>query len=98
MKKFMGLIATFLLFSVPTFALLPPLYEGIKEVKTILASSDLSQKLQSGEVLETIQKNDSGYLITTNKHQLQVDVVYSQTGKIGPAEYELHFHEPIPLK
>lgn len=98
MKKFMGLIATFLLFSTPAFALLPPLYEGIKEVKTILASSDLSQKLQSGEILETIQKNDAGYLITTNQHQLQVDVTYKQTGKIGPAEYELRFHEPIPLK
>lgn len=98
MKKFMGLVATFLLFSAPTFALLPPLYEGIKEVKTILASSELSQKLQSGEILEKIQKNDSGYVITTSQHQLQVDVIYSQTGKIGPAEYELRFHDPIPLK
>ena len=79
-------------------AILPPLYQTSSEIKAIMANEQLGEKLQSGEVIEKIEKNDRGYEITTNKSRLQVDVEYEPTERFaGPAHYKLHFGNPIPL-
>ncbi|WP_068468258.1 hypothetical protein [Candidatus Protochlamydia phocaeensis] len=99
MRKMIWAAAAFLLLSSTSgYALLPPLYEGVREIKSILTSKEFGEKLHSGEVLVAIQKNDAGYEITTNQHHLQIDVKYEQTGRIGPAEYTLYFHDPVPIK
>lgn len=79
-------------------ALLPPLYEGISEIKSILISRELDQKLESGDVILSIQKNDNGYEIITNKHRLQVDIIYRPMPHPGPAQFELRFHDAEPVQ
>jgi hypothetical protein len=79
-------------------ALLPPLYQTSSEIKAIMDNPQLAQKLQAGEVIEKIEKNDQGYEITTNKSRVQVNVVYEPTGQVaGPAHYKLSFGNPAPL-
>ncbi len=78
-------------------AILPPLYETSSEIKAIMADEQLGQKLQSGEVIVKVEKNDQGYEITTNHHRLQVYVTYEPAQRPGPAHFKLRFGEPAPL-
>ena len=75
-------------------AALPPLYQNRNEISAILSSPEFGQKLQSGEAILTIQKNETGYLITTNKNVLQVNVIYKHSDKMGPVPFDLKFEEP----
>jgi len=71
-------------------AALPPLYQNIRELKSILEDPRLDNALQSGDAILKIERNENGYLVITNHRQVQVDIKY-HTGKIGPAEYTLDF-------
>lgn len=97
MKKL--IIAFVLLFTVEKgFALLPPLYEGIAEIRAILTDEKLSEVLTSGEVIQEIHKTDAGYMFYTNHHQLNVVVKKLPAQGPGPAKFELEFKEPVSLK
>lgn len=96
MKKLLALCGASLAVSTSLFAALPPLYQGIEELKTILADEKLGQLLQSGEVIEDISKNNDGYLITTNRHRLQAQVVYEPAARPGPAQFHIVFRQPAP--
>lgn len=97
MKKIGLILLTTFIVTTQMEALLPPLYQTSSEIKAIMADEQLGEKLQSGEVIEKIEKNDLGYLITTNKSQLQVRVAYEPTGHPGPAHYRLEFENSTPL-
>lgn len=96
--KVVFFLSSLLCLSSPLSAILPPLYESLKEIKSIVNSPDLTARLQSGELITKIERNDAGFEITTNQHTLQIDVEYIPTGRIGPAEYKLFFHEPIAYR
>lgn len=81
--------------SLPVFALLPPLYTTLNEFKTLVENPELTQKLDSGEVIISIRRTHKGFVVITNKHILFADVEPLHTGKIGPAEIQLKFHDPI---
>lgn len=97
MKIFLTACLSFLSIFSSMEAVLPPLYEGAKEIRAMLKNRELDQKLESGEVITTIQKNEKGYEIITNKHRVQVDVIYQPNAHPGPARFELQFHEAEAL-
>ncbi len=72
-------------------AVLPPLYSGVAEIKGMLSSPDLGKVLQSGEVIMSIIKTESGYRITTNKHIVDVTVTARHQKMPGPAVYDFSF-------
>lgn len=78
-------------------AALPPLYQTAREIKSLVSDDQLGERLQSGEVIERIEKNERGYLIVTNKNQLQVNIIYERAQRPGPVPYQLLFEEPIPI-
>lgn len=94
MKKILSALIFSWVLGQSGYALLPPLYQTANEIKAILESKELSQKLKSGEVIMTIQKNDEGYEIVTNKHRLQVDVSYLHQNRPGPSQFQFDFHQP----
>jgi hypothetical protein len=98
MKKLLFLLPAVMTLISTLDAALPPLYQTSNEINAILKSPEFGKKLHSGEVIETIQKNEAGYLVTTNYHTLQIDILYQENGKIGPAQFNLQFEEPQPLK
>lgn len=92
MKKFIFLFISIFTVS-STYAMLPPLYHTLNEIKGILSDERLAQELGSAEGITKIEKNDEGYLITTYRYQLQVDVHYIPQKLIGNPKFELKFYE-----
>lgn len=91
------LLVTFLAIIVQVEGALPPLYQTSSEIKAILEDKQLGQKLESGEVITKIKKNEQGYVITTNQHRLQIYVSYEPPQRPGPAHFKLSFGDPSPL-
>ena len=82
-----------LLFSSTTYAVLPPLYQSLREIDAIISDERVQNFFTSGERIEEISKNDDGYVIISNKRKVQVNVLYIPTQNIGPVKFELQFHE-----
>lgn len=76
------------------FALLPPFYEGAKEIDAILSDPALSPL--SGEQILRISKTENGYEIETTNHIVFVIVEMIASESIGPAQFKLSFSELIP--
>ncbi|MFI0434511.1 MAG: hypothetical protein ACH350_02130 [Parachlamydiaceae bacterium] len=76
---------------------LPPLYQTSKEMIAILSDEQLGKTLQSGEVIEKMEKNDHGYAIITNKSHLQVSILYEEAKQPGPATFKIDFGNRIPF-
>ena len=93
MKKFIF----FILFSATCFSALPPLYQTSREIKRILNNPMLAEKLKGAEPIQEIKKSQNGWLITTLKHTIQVDLTYLQSEVVGPCEFKLNFHNPIEI-
>lgn len=92
MKKFLIILALSVLMIPSVEALLPPFYESLAEYKALLNNKELEENLGSGQWIEEITRNEKGFMIKTPKYVMHIDVVYKNTGKIGPAEFELKFH------
>lgn len=70
---------------------LPPLYQGMKEIKAIFDEPDLLKHLNSGDMIMEIKKTENGYLIVTNKKQVPVDIVYESSNVPGPVRFHIRF-------
>lgn len=77
-------------------AQLPPLYQDLKELRSILVSDNLGQLLPAGDTIQDIRKVEDGYLIVTNNHRLMAKVIYKD-GKIGPVPFTIEFQNPEPI-
>ena len=97
MNRFAMAFLAFLAYVGTAQAALPPLYQSTAEIKALMTDDRLGEKLQSGELITGIQKNDQGYEIITNQHRLQVNVDYLPGNRPGPAKFNLRFEEPAPL-
>lgn len=97
MKKLIFIVFSMFLMST-MYAVLPPFYHTVKEIETILSDERLAKELGSAEGITKIEKTENGYVITTYKYRLEVDVVYIPQHLIGPSKFELKFHEKIPFE
>lgn len=80
-------------FANSAFAALPPFYQTAKEIKAILESSEVADKLGSGRAISSIVREGSNYLVTAGDCALDVQIVYvspPKPGFVGPAQFELH--------
>lgn len=78
-------------------AALPPLYQSLAEFKSIINNPDIEEILVSGELITKIERDDHGYLITTNKHTLQAFIEFQPASKPGPQVFKVRFGEPKSL-
>jgi hypothetical protein len=79
-------------------ALLPPFAQSQREIEALVSSPQLGERLGSGSRIESIVRTDSGYVVATADLWLRVEVVYRPSKRIGPAEFDLVFQEPIRVK
>ena len=96
MKKF--IILLLFVFAVKANALLPPLYQSLKEIDAIISNEQLKEELGSAEAVLEIKRVKDGYLVLTRQYMLKVEVIYIPRKIIGPAKFELRFHEKEPRK
>ena len=79
-------------------AVLPPLYTGRDEFKTLVNDKQFTSKLDSGDVIVAIYRTKTGFTVLTNKHKMLVDVVADKSTKAGPAQFHLVFHDAVARK
>jgi hypothetical protein len=91
MKKIFVVLA---LFSSSAFALLPPLAQSIREIEAIVSDPKFYSCLGSPEIIESIERTESGYLILTQNYSMEVLIHFAATKKIGPAQFSLEFQDP----
>ncbi len=72
-------------------AALPPLWQNVAELKSILSDEHLGSHLESGESIILIKKTEKGWLIITNHHELPVHIKYKEATMPGPAQYDIEF-------
>lgn len=89
-------IAAFLI-SAMGEAALPPLAQSLAELKELVNHDNLPHLLSMAEPILSIERNDKGYLIKTDRNALQVNIHYLES-HIGPAKFEFEFKKPISLK
>lgn len=97
MKKFLFVTVAFLATSQACFALLSPLSQSIVEYRDLINNPELGKFLNQGETILDIKKVDRGYIITTNRSELFVDLVFNPSSGPGPQNFRLHFNKPRPL-
>ncbi len=96
MKKWL-LMAALLGFTHSAFAILPPLFQSLDEIKSIAQSDEIGKRIPPGQALQSIQKSGSGYLLRTNELQMQVDIKYLPSENLGPKKFSLVFQQPVPI-
>jgi hypothetical protein len=72
-------------------AVLPPLWEDVREIQAILDDHRLGDLLESGEAIEKIRKFSKGWLIVTNKGKLPVYIHHLPQSMPGKGEIEVLF-------
>lgn len=93
MKTFLGITLASILLAGSANAALPPLWQGVNEVKAILEDQQLSNALPSGDVLIKIVKKPDGYLLITNKRKVLVKIIPQESAMPGPTKFKLEFGE-----
>ena len=84
-------------FSMSAVAALPPLYESINEYKTLLNDFHMTHKLESAELITSITRRDSEFVVETNKHRLTVKIISDPQNMPGPSKFHLEFGSPTNL-
>ncbi len=95
---FTGATLCFAFTAIDAHAALPPFYQSVKEYKALLSSPELANELGSAAMVRDIQRNDEGFVVTSQQQTLVVDVVYDPISKPGPAKFHLVFHPVTPLQ
>lgn len=88
MKKILFALA---LATTHAHAVLPPLWQGVAELKAILDDKSLGDAIPSGDVILKINKDSDGYTIVTNKREVHVKVDYQPQDHPGPAKFNIRF-------
>ena len=82
----------------PRFQALPPAVQRTRELIALLSDERLFEKL-GAERVESVEKNENGYLIYTENYTLQVNVKYVAEERFcGPAKFVMEFCEPVSRK
>lgn len=90
-----ALLAALILVSASAEALLPPVWQGVAEIRAIVNSKELNQYLDSGDILESITKHEEGWIIQTNRSSVFVKVKEEPQDRPGPEKFHLEFSSPI---
>lgn len=76
----------------PVQALLPPLYETIREYKSLIEDPQLAKKLDSSDMIQSIERHDDQFVVKTFKgKELLIQVVYEPQKMPGPAHFHFRF-------
>lgn len=76
---------------------LPPGVQRTRELLAILKDPRLYELFESVEIIERIEKTETGYRIETDNFSVSIDIKYlsHQGHPPGPAKFELEFKQPV---
>lgn len=98
MKKIVCTVLSALLFyTTSAFAVLPPMWQSVSEIETMLQSPYLKEHFSSHEPIEEIRKEESDtYVLRTRSHSVRVRVHYHPSTRPGPTQFSLSFEDVLP--
>jgi hypothetical protein len=77
-----------------TLKALPPAAQVLREWQALLKHPEFAALLSSGETVQKISRTESGFLIETENHIVDVEIRYKGAGGLlGPAQFDLIFHK-----
>lgn len=87
-------IATLIFLSIFSFgeALLPPAWQSVAELQAILQNEQLKNYLQSGDLIEKIQRTNNGWIISTNHSEIMAIVTPESQSIPGPQKFTINFN------
>jgi hypothetical protein len=93
MNKFIILFIFCFLSHTIAEAVLPPLWNSVREIQAILKDEQLGHFLTSADLIEEIRKEGDGYYILGSQHACRVQVIYTPLpqGMVGPSPFHLVF-------
>jgi len=91
MKQFFIIL---LLASQPLIGILPPFYQSQSEIEAILEDEDLQECLGTTRQINSIVRNDKGWIVSNDLYEVQVVIKYEYDGKLGPANFNITFDCP----
>ena len=74
-------------------ALLPPVWQNVAELKAILQDQQLNQFLDSAELIQKIEKTETGWAIVTNRSTTYADITPEKQAMPGPEKFSIHFRK-----
>jgi hypothetical protein len=89
MKKSLFIINLFLISSLS--AVLPPVWQDVAELKEILNDKRLNQYLDSAELIQSIDRIEGGWKITTNRSSLIARIQPQPQSMPGPEKFSITF-------
>ncbi len=94
MKKLIALSFLCLSLTFQVSAALSPYYQSVREYETLLQDPKLAEALGQGEEISTIQRDSSGFVVSSSKKTVRVNVVYDPQDHPGPRKFHFEgFHE-----
>jgi hypothetical protein len=91
MKKIATLLTLCVVMAGPVSALLPPLYQDIKEITTLLTDEAIQNVLESGDRIIEIRRIERGYQIVTNRHTVDAEIIRVPNEAPGPSKFRVVF-------
>lgn len=82
----------FLLMANSVSAVLPPFYQSVTEYEKLLKDPQLEKALGSGQIIEGIDRTESGFVIKGNRSEVHVQIVYEPQNHPGPAKFHFIFN------
>lgn len=76
------------------FAALPPFYQTLKEYKALLNDPQFEKSFTSADVIESIERSQNSFVITTNKRTVNVEISYAPATHPGPEQFTFTFKTP----
>ncbi len=75
-------------------AALPPLWQTVREIKSILSDEQLGNYFSSAEQIQEIRKEGDEYFVKGTASSCRVEIIYlpAEDGRVGPASFKLIFH------
>lgn len=91
MHHFRIILSAFIFSLTSLSAVLPPLYNSLEEVNTLLKDPELSNHLSSADVILSISRTDQegGWEIQGNKNTVHAKVVPLPQSIPGPTKYKV---------
>ena len=79
----------------PVWAVLPPLWESVAEVKSLLEQPEIGTYLESADIINSITRTEGGFRIVTQRHILDAKIQYLPQEMPGPAKFSWTFQVQV---
>lgn len=84
-----AILISLLALSAPAFAALPPYWDSVSQLMTVLQSTEVSEALRMGKIESVTRVTDELFTVTTDRCSADVYLKVQRPNHPGPNKYSL---------